>query len=146
MWSAWEHLHPHWITVSCHGVQGPMITGYYCAIFPFCGRGKKKMTKNQKGILWLGYHRYPSKNDEYDNKIIKTSLRTDIWSNNPLILITDSTVQCTLICPRPYKLFIIKEKVEAKRTVTMGNRSSDSPTAKGQTLKVSYFRLIKGVG
>ena len=37
-----------------------MTTGYYCAIFPFCGGGKQKTTEN-KGILWLGYHRYPSK-------------------------------------------------------------------------------------
>ena len=50
---------PHWITVSCHGVEGPMTSGYYCAIFPFCGGGKKKKTKN-KSILWLGYHRCPS--------------------------------------------------------------------------------------
>ena len=27
---------------SCHGVEGAMTTGYYCAIFPFCGGGKKK--------------------------------------------------------------------------------------------------------
>ena len=33
---------PHWITVSCHGVEGPMTTGYYCPIFPFCGGGKKR--------------------------------------------------------------------------------------------------------
>ena len=52
---------PHWITVRCHGIEGPMTTGYYCAIFPFCGGGKKK-AKKKKGILWLGYHRYPSKN------------------------------------------------------------------------------------
>ena len=52
---------PHWITVSCHGLEGPMTTGYYCAIFLFCGGGKKMTTKKQ-GILWLGYHRYPSKN------------------------------------------------------------------------------------
>ena len=55
---------PHWITVSCHGVEGPMTSGYYCAIFPFCGGGKKKRKKRRqknKGILWLGYHRYPSK-------------------------------------------------------------------------------------
>ena len=53
---------PHWITVSCHGLEGPMTTGYYCAIFLFCGGGKKKMTTKKQGILWLGYHRYPSKN------------------------------------------------------------------------------------
>ena len=41
------------------------------------------------------------KNDEHDNKIIKTNLSKDIQSNNPLILITDSTVQCTLTWPRP---------------------------------------------
>ena len=46
---------PRWITVSCQGVEGPMTTEYYCAIFPFCGGGKKN-----KGILWLGYHSYPS--------------------------------------------------------------------------------------
>ena len=52
---------PHWITVSCHGVEGPMTSGYYCAIFPFCGGGKKKKRRQKnKGILWLGYHRYPS--------------------------------------------------------------------------------------
>ena len=33
---------PHWITVSCHGVEDPVTTGYYCTIFPFCGGGKKK--------------------------------------------------------------------------------------------------------
>ena len=49
-WSACEHLHPHWITVSCHGVEGPMTTGYYCAIFPFCGGGKKKDDKKTKAF------------------------------------------------------------------------------------------------
>ena len=75
---------PHWITVSCHGVEGPMTTGYYCAIFPFCGGGKKKDKKTKafydwattgtpvkrrpknKGILWLGYHRYPSNYKRYE--------------------------------------------------------------------------------
>ena len=52
---------PYWITISCHGVEGPMTSGYYCAIFPFCGGGKKKDAKKTEGILWLGYHRYPSK-------------------------------------------------------------------------------------
>ena len=40
-----------------------MTSGYYCAIFPFCGGGKKKKKKRRqknKGILRLGYHRYPS--------------------------------------------------------------------------------------
>ena len=37
-----------------------LTTGYYCAIFPFCGGGKKRRQKN-KGVLWLGYHRYPSR-------------------------------------------------------------------------------------
>ena len=60
-WSACEHLHPHWITVSCHGVEGPMTSGYYCAIFPFCGGGKKKKRRQKnKGLLWLDHHRYPS--------------------------------------------------------------------------------------
>ena len=31
---------PHWITV-----EGPMTSGYYCAIFQFCGGGKKKKKK-----------------------------------------------------------------------------------------------------
>ena len=53
------------ITVSCHGVKGPMTTGRYCTIFPFCGGGKKKRPKN-KGILWLGYHRYPSNYKRYE--------------------------------------------------------------------------------
>ena len=62
---------PHWITVSCHGVEGPMTYGYYLEIFPFCGGGKKQKKKTKKNkkkrrqknkcILWLGYHRYPSK-------------------------------------------------------------------------------------
>ena len=39
---------PHWITVSCHGVEGPMTTAYYCAIFSFCGGGKKKDDKKTK--------------------------------------------------------------------------------------------------
>ena len=42
---------PNWITVSCHGVDGPMTTGYYCAIFPFCGGGKKKTTKKQRHFM-----------------------------------------------------------------------------------------------
>ena len=41
---------PHWITVSCHGVEGPMTTGYYCAIFPLCGGGKKKTKKKTKAF------------------------------------------------------------------------------------------------
>ena len=57
--SACEHFHSHWITVSYHGVESPMTTGYYCAIFPFCGGGKKTDDK-KKGVLWLGYHRYTS--------------------------------------------------------------------------------------
>ena len=43
-------LTPHWIPVGCHGVEGPMTTGYYCAIFPFCGGGKKK-TKKQRHFM-----------------------------------------------------------------------------------------------
>ena len=43
---------PHWITVSCHGVEGPMTTGYYCAIFPFCGGGKKKDKKTKAFYDW----------------------------------------------------------------------------------------------
>ena len=43
---------PHWITVSCHGVEGPMTTGYYCAIFPFCGGGKKKTKKRKAFYDW----------------------------------------------------------------------------------------------
>ena len=34
---------------------------YYRVIFPFCGGGKKKRWQKNKGILWLGYHRYSSK-------------------------------------------------------------------------------------
>ena len=41
---------PHWITVSCHGVEGPITTGYYCAIFPFCGGGKKNDDKKTKAF------------------------------------------------------------------------------------------------
>ena len=56
-----------WIITSCHGVEGPMTTRYYCAIFPICGGGKKKKkTTKIKGIFWLGYHRYPS-NDQVLN-------------------------------------------------------------------------------
>ena len=36
------------VTVSCHGVEGPMTSGYYCAIFPFCGGGKKKKKKKKR--------------------------------------------------------------------------------------------------
>ena len=42
----------HWITVSCHGVESPMTTGYYCAIFPFCGRGKKKKDDKKTKADW----------------------------------------------------------------------------------------------
>ena len=45
-----EHLYPPWITVTCHGVEGPMTTGHYCAIFPFCGGGKKKDDKKTKAF------------------------------------------------------------------------------------------------
>ena len=48
--SACEHFHPHWITVSYHGVESPMTTGYYCAIFPFCGGGKKTDDKKTKAF------------------------------------------------------------------------------------------------
>ena len=58
---------PHWITVSYHGVEGPMTTGYYCAVFPFCGGGKKKRWQKNKGVLRLGYHRYPSKKNLKNN-------------------------------------------------------------------------------
>ena len=37
-----------------------MTSGYYCAIFSFCGGGKKKRTKKQRHFM--GYHRYPSNN------------------------------------------------------------------------------------
>ena len=53
-------LTPHWIAVSCHGAEGPMTTGYHCAIFPFCGGGKKKRQKNM-GILWLATTGIPVK-------------------------------------------------------------------------------------
>ena len=39
-WSVCEHLHPHWITVSCHGVEGPMATG----------GGKKKDDRKTKAF------------------------------------------------------------------------------------------------
>ena len=29
-----------------------MTTGYYCAIFPFCGGGKKKTTKKKAFYDW----------------------------------------------------------------------------------------------
>ena len=35
--------------VGVHCVEGPMTSGLYCAIFPFCGRGKKKKRKKKKG-------------------------------------------------------------------------------------------------
>ena len=41
---------PHWTTVSCHVVEDPMTTGYYCTIFPFCGRGKKQDDKKTKAF------------------------------------------------------------------------------------------------
>ena len=66
---------PHWIPVSCHGVEGPMTTGYYCAIFPFCGGGKKR--QKNKGILWLGYHRYPSKEENFDWTLVNTENLND---------------------------------------------------------------------
>ena len=58
---------PHWIAVNCHSVEGPMTTGYYCAVFPFCGGGKKKRWQKNKGVLRLGYHRYPSKKNLKNN-------------------------------------------------------------------------------
>ena len=60
MWSACEHLYPHWITVSCHGVEGPMTT-VLSRNFSILWRGKKKRWQKNKGILWLSYHRYSSK-------------------------------------------------------------------------------------
>ena len=54
---------PHWITVSCHGVEGPMTTGYYCAIFPFCGGGQKK-TKKQRHFI-TGLPQVSSKNGNW---------------------------------------------------------------------------------
>ena len=40
------------ITVSCHGVKGPMTTGRYCTIFPFCGGGKKNDQKTKAFYDW----------------------------------------------------------------------------------------------
>ena len=40
------------ITVSCHGVKGPMTTGCYCTIFPFCGGGKKNHKKTKAFYDW----------------------------------------------------------------------------------------------
>ena len=91
---------PHWITVSCHGVEGPMTTGYYCAIFPFCG-GKIKDDKKNKGILWLGYHRYPS-NENQINMLITVSefVLGQTWTTSQDHLIQASKtfpfVQCSL--------------------------------------------------
>ena len=34
---------PHWITVSCHGVEGPMTTGYYLRNLSILWRRKKKV-------------------------------------------------------------------------------------------------------
>ena len=42
----------HWITVSCHGFESPMATGYYCAIFPFSGGGKKKKGDKKTKADW----------------------------------------------------------------------------------------------
>ena len=36
--------------MSCHGVEGPMTPRYYCAIFPFCGGGKKQTKKKTKAF------------------------------------------------------------------------------------------------
>ena len=91
---------PHWLTVSCHGVEGPMTTGYYCAIFPFCG-GKIKDDKKNKGILWLGYHRYPS-NENQINMLITVSefVLGQTWTTSQDHLIQASKtfpfVQCSL--------------------------------------------------
>ena len=57
---------PHWITVSCHGVEGPITTVYYAQFFHFVAEEKKRDDKKNKGILWLGYHRYPS---NYSNRM-----------------------------------------------------------------------------
>ena len=35
---------------TCHGVEGPMTTGYYCSICPFYGGGKKKDDKKLKAF------------------------------------------------------------------------------------------------
>ena len=43
-----EHLYPPWITVSCHGVEGPMTTGHYYAIFSILWRRKRKKTTKKK--------------------------------------------------------------------------------------------------
>ena len=36
-----------WIAVGCHGVESPMTTEYYCAIFQFCGGGNKKVRRQK---------------------------------------------------------------------------------------------------
>ena len=70
---------PHWITVSCHGVEGPMTTGYYCAIFSILWRRKKKRRQKSKGILWLGYHRYPSNELKTKNVYPQPRQRCHPW-------------------------------------------------------------------
>ena len=46
-----------------------MTSGYYCAIFPFCGGGKKKTTKKQRHFM-TGLPQVPSKK----NRIISEDL------------------------------------------------------------------------
>ena len=107
------------ITVSCHGVKGPMTTGCYCTIFPFCGGGKKKRPKN-KGILWLGYHRYPSNYKRYERSVsVKwVFLQFSTWSPNNSLpfygkLIRQSKVT---LCPKKvsfkcFEIFPLSELV-----------------------------------
>jgi hypothetical protein len=58
-------LHRDWSTVGLYWcqllIEAAMATGYYIAqLFHFVGEESERRQKN-KGILRLGYHRYPSK-------------------------------------------------------------------------------------
>ena len=78
---------PHWTPVSCHGVEGPMTSGYYCEIFPFCGGGKKKKKKDDKKTKafydWATTG-IPVKNNAYECFLfwfLMKERRSKLWSN-----------------------------------------------------------------
>ena len=102
---------PHWIAVSCHGAEDPMTTRYYCAIFPFCGGGKKKTQKN-KGIYDWATRGIPVKSPKHKRVSIPIKQHINetraLTSQFKLTFSTDSVFFpvpfCFSVIPEPFFL------------------------------------------
>ena len=86
-----------------------MTSWYYCAIFHFVAEEKKKRRKKKnKGILLLGYHRYPSKKDAKKTKAFY------YWAITGIQVKNDNSPSHSTVCSREGS-----NQVENRSLVTM---------------------------